>query len=395
MIFNFGYFLNVLMPTKRMSVSREVFLDSIYAPIIEKYDLKDKKGEDYLITRELTSNLFRCKTNLPIVLAKGFERADKEKELFYDNFKSSLLKLYSEDIILEKTSSIVQIIVKNKPFSKQITEKFCTALNKKDKFEIIWFLFKTLGSMENRGNNTPIRKQGRPSNNSQFENFFFLSEEAKISEYKRMINLFSKEGTLISYTEFRYFLDALAYVDDVTTTVQKNNILFNFLPLMENDDHLTTGENLQIYFENACRTLGAHETYYNWIKLIPSLSIKYEIKTLKKLHDSIANKGNLSELRNRFDKNIDKEYILSNDTFKQQFVKNNFFLPNNFLGTINQELWSYCHYIAVLASKAELKQEFVETINSIRANSENNRTVNDRCDALIEKCINCIENYYF
>jgi len=394
MRFNFGHYLNSIMPQKRMAISREEFLSSIYDPIIEKYDIVDKNGEPYLIGRELTSNLFRCTSNLPLVLQKAFERADNERELFYNSFKEAFSKLYSYDVLFEYTGILVREIVSNKPFSKQLNQKFADELIKEDPYQIHWFLFKTLGAMENRII-TPLRKQGRPSKNTNFDDFFYLSEETKIVEFKRMVNTFSKEKSSISYNEFRYFLNALAYVDDNTTTIQKNNILLNILPLMENDNHLTTGENLQIYFENARDTLGSFQIYNNWIKLIPSISIRYEIKILKKLYESFINSGNPSDLRNRLDKSIDKERVLNNETFKQQFVKNKFFLPDDFLGTINQELWSYCHYIAVLASKADLKKEFIEEINLIRANNENNRTVNDRCDALIEKCTNYIVNSYF
>lgn len=392
MKFNFGHYLNTIMPQKRMSLTREDFLSLIFDPIIEKYNILDKNGEPYLIGRELTSNLFRSTANLPISLQKGFERADSERDLFYKEFKEAFNKLYSFDVFYEYTGKLVREIASNKPFSKQLNQKFADEILKDDPYQVHWFLFKTLGSMENR-TNVPLRKQGRPNKTEKLKEFFYLSEEEKIYEFNRMTNNFAKDSCNITYDQFRYFLDSLAYVDINVDKQTKERILLNFFNIDLRENHLSKGDNLTIYFENARDTLGRREIYNEWIKLIPNIAIELQIKKLKNIYKKFDENGIIA-MHNEFEKNVDNDYILKNEKFKKAFVKNKFFLPN-FLGSINHNLWSYCHYIAVLASKADLKQEFVDHINLIRANNVNNRTVNDRCDALIEKCQFYINNQYF
>lgn len=392
MKFNFGHYLNTIMPQKRMAITREEFLSLIYDPIIEKYDVLDKNGEQYLIGRELTSNLFRCTANLPITLQKAFDKADSERNLFIESFKSAFNELYSYDVLYEYTGKLVKEIVSNKPFNKETNKKFAEELLKDDPYHIHWFLFKTLGSMENRIN-APFRKQGRPSKTEKLKDFFYLSEEEKIYEFNRMINNFAKDDCNITYEQFRYFLDSLAYIDINVDKLTKEKILLNFFEIDLRDNHLSKGDNLTIYFENARDALGRREIYNEWISLIPNIAIELQIKKLKSIYKNFDENA-IIVMHNEIEKNVDNDYMLKNEKFKKEFVKNKFFLPN-FLGSINYNLWSYCHYIAVLASKADLKQEFVDHINLIRANNESTRTVNDRCDALIEKCQFYVNNQYF
>ena len=178
MVFNFSHYLNTLMPVKRMSLTREKFLEEIYNPIIEKYDLKDKKGDHYMITRELTSNLFTGKCNLPQVLVKGFKEADSIKEQFYEKFKLTLDKIHSKESLEKITEQLKTEILKYRPFPKETAGK----LNKffdTNIYEFHWFLFKVLGEMENRGVGQSFRKQGRPKKNPNRVEFFYLSEEEK------------------------------------------------------------------------------------------------------------------------------------------------------------------------------------------------------------------------
>lgn len=383
MKFNFGHYLNTIMPQKRMSLSREDFLSRIYDPIIEKFKIENKNHEPYIIGRELTSNLFRNKVNLPIQLQIGFEKADKESHLFYESFKNVFDELYSNDILSVYTNKLINEIVENKLFSKNINEKLREIISNGDLYKLHWFLFKTLGAMENRIQ-VPFRKQGRPSKNEIQKEFFYLSEEEKINEFNRMINNFSKDRCKITYYQFRYFLNSLPYVDIKVDTLAKRKILSHFFEIDFQQNHFSKIDNLKLYFEQAKDTLGRDEIFDEWIKLIPGVGVEIQIKILKKWYKNL-NQNNITILYNEFDQNVDNDSMLKNDTFRKEFVINNFFLPD-FLGSINHDIWSYCHYMAVLASKSDLKHEFVKYINEIRLKNNNNKTVNDRCDALIEKC---------
>lgn len=393
MRFNFGHYLNTIMPKKRMSLTREEFLSRIYEPIIERYGVLDKYDQPYLIGRELTSNLFRCKSNLPVVLAKAFEKADKERDYFYSSFKSVFEDLCPEELFLEYTGVLVREIVSEKPFTKQLEEKFSLVLLKDDPYQIHWFLFKTLGAMENRVTSIPIRKQGRPKKNDSLKDFFYLSEEEKTKEFDRMVKQYSKEGSRISYEQFRYFLSSLAYSNASVSRKNKVKIIMNFFTIDFSLNNSSKCEVLTMFFENAKDALGRSEIYNDWIRIIPDVFVDFEIRRLKDLFTKSGDKG-IRGLQKEFENNIDKCDFLKNEKFKQEFVNNNFFLPD-FLGSIDEELWIYCHYISILASKASLQNEFTKHILSIKANSDQTRTVNDRCEALIERCQRSIDNPYY
>lgn len=71
---------------------------------------------------------------------------------------------------------------------------------------------------------------------------------------------------------------------------------------------------------------------------------------------------------------------------------NSYFLPN-YNDRINQSLWEYCYTISKFIGSTILKNDFISFISKNKNKNMKNKTVLDRCDELIKKCLSTAQFY--
>lgn len=378
---NFGKYLKMLMPNKRQSFAREDFLSEIFNPLIEKYDIVNRNGEDYIITRELTSNLFRSKVDLPQVLQNALNRADNEKNLFFNEFKEILEEYIGEEQLLV----IAKNIIANKMLDSVLLNKFKYFCEDELIYDFHWRLFKYLGNINNKGINRSLRSVGRPSKDAVIKDFFYLSEEEKCIEFKRMIKNLSKVNAKLTISQLNYFLSAIHYAEESINKKTKEAIVANFLSILKDDRAKTNADILIMYFQEASMTFGNMEIYAEWIKLIPSVAFQKEIEQLSNFRNGYMINGDIVPLYDEINRISNFKFFTNNDEFKRLYLDNDFFMID-FFGSIDHYIWSYCHLVAELSGAIRLYKEFEEYILQKQASTKNTRTVSERCSALIEKC---------
>ena len=117
----------------------------------------------------------------------------------------------------------------------------------------------------------------------------------------------------------------------------------------------------------------------------------------------------IDELTNKFakSKSIDNyadcinpyiNYFIGNDFFRtdafflNNLKNNDYFLPN-YNDRINQSLWEYCYTISKFIGSTILKNDFISFISKNKNKNMKNKTVLDRCDELIKKCLSTAQFY--
>lgn len=377
---NISAYLKILFPNRRIGYSKEAFLTDFFTPIIEDFDIKNKLNEDYIITKELTSNLVRNKVDLPNCLKTALEKACDNPNKYEPELNRLFKYFFNKENFQEYSEKLYKTILDYKPFKNTSNNELINLYLSKNltTFHLKLFYFASLEP--NRHNYSSIRKPGRPAANENVKEFFYLSEEEKKKEFSRMIKKFSRENAKISMNEFRYFLDSLPYCNYTISKNVKNKIIFNFLPVVQKSD-TSVAQNLIDYFEMALMTFGKVDLFKEWINLVPDQAAKYVSMKLEKEFEELKTSNDFEKIENYLKAHVDNDFILKNQTFKMLWIKNNFFLPD-FFYSINREIWSYCLFVCSLVYKAGLADDFVSYIDSIYQSSSKNNTITERCEYL-------------
>lgn len=112
----------------------------------------------------------------------------------------------------------------------------------------------------------------------------------------------------------------------------------------------------------------------------------YQEEYIKVVFDSIADEIEKTITAKDYGTAVDlleKIQFQKNDKIKELLLKNSFFIPN-LSGDISETEWTFCHKVAEVASRLELKEEYKTTIKNIyKESGVKNNTLKIRLWALV------------
>lgn len=384
--FDLGFYLNTLFPKRKNGFSKEDFLNELFFDIIDKFNLRDKNDSIYVVGKELTSRLFHNKCDLPAVLQNGVKKIKNDSEFSKSIFKvigkyvdeSNYFYCYS--CLCNQVLNDIRISNDDKNKCKYLLEN-----NNYEKLNFNLFLYSCLSS--NRRENIPTKMQGRPRKTKEKDGFFYLSESEKKKRAEYFVGYLQNINNHLNIDNLHELLDIISYYKlDVGDKTMKN-IARNFIKCWKKSSGISIAENIWEYFDGAAMTFpNKKDRFIRWKKYIYDEAALLEISKMKKLLSEAIKSGDFTlASKEIYDNFFDDDFYIRSGLFRKKFVLNNFLLPN-FFEHITRSEWTYCHNVATISAKMNLSEPFESYINKLKSLSDENDTISDRCNALVEKC---------
>lgn len=391
---NLGIFLKSVYPNKLKDYSRDCFLDDLFFPLVEDYKIVDKNGHIYCFGRELASRLFSNKSNIPRAIKKKITPTVFFNKKYIANAKLAFDKSIGETNIFSVSSELCNKFANDGSFERKYIEKLNLFFAEEKYYSSLWLMLCLVSCSENKQGNNYEQKKKIAKVNSANELFFYLSQKEKEKRATYFLGFLLNENNRLTSSNLRELLEILTYCNISIAKEDKLNICRHFFKHWKIEQRISSREYFLKCINEYKRCLGKDASnFQNWEQPI---NLAYSQIMIDELTNKFAKSKSIDNYADCI--NLYINYFIGNDFFRtdafflNNLKNNNYFLPN-YNDRINQSLWEYCYTISKFIGSTILKNDFISFISKNKNKNMKNKTVLDRCDELIKKCLSTAQFY--
>lgn len=381
-------------PNKLKDYSRDCFLDDLFFPLVEDYKIVDKNGHIYCFGRELASRLFSNKSNIPRAIKKKITPTVFFNKKYIANAKLAFDKSIGETNIFSISSELCNKFANDGSFERKYIEKLNLFFAEEKYYSSLWLMLCLVSCSENKQANNCEQKKKIAKVDSADELFFYLSQKEKEKRATYFLGFLLNENNRLTSTNLRELLEILTYCNISIAKENKLNICRHFFKYWKIEQRISSREYFLKCINEYKRCLGKDASnFQNWEQPI---NLAYSQIMIDELTNKFAKSKSIDNYADCI--NLYINYFIGNDFFRTDAfflnnLKNNDYFLTNYNDRINQSLWEYCYTISKFIGSTILKNDFISFISKNKNKNMKNKTVLDRCDELIKKCLSTAQFY--
>lgn len=360
-IFDLGFFLRTVSPTKRKDYSRDNLLDDVVSMLVYERSIVDRNGNHYLFSREMTTKLVTNKANMPQAIQNALRNGCLNNSKYAASAYSFFEKYIGQVNMYSVCKTLCEQYESDSFYENSQKTEVLRLFHSKNYDELLWNMFCIVSLAPNRRGKTCTSKRIRQPNRRK-DDFFYLSEEEKKKRAEYFVGYLRNVNNRLHTEELKALLEILAYTNLEIAPSIKQEIICHFLESWTPEDNISDVDSLLLHFESAKLTYADRQKRFEaWESVIKDAFPIVEMSKIERLLKNAKTDSDYSEINCAFDSSVNKyDVFCRSKVFVSLLARDGFHLPD-FSQHINESLWHYCHSIAAFLAKQNIQTHLLNT----------------------------------